>query len=76
MLNAFSDIEAQRIQSVHVQKSKQEIKESLDSVNLGFEKFFNSLFTGVTIDISSEISVLNTMLSNDGLQQNDFDHDE
>lgn len=73
LLNTYSGIDNQKIDNDELSKSKQEIKDSLDNVNVGFEKFYESLFSGVSIDISSEISVLNTMLSNDGLQKSEFE---
>ena len=48
-------------------KTKKEIEESLDTINVAFEKLLDSLFQDTAWDVSSDISVLKTMLAQEGL---------
>ena len=45
-----------------------EIEATLDTLNTAFEKLLDSLFQEKAWDISSDISVLNTMLAQEGLK--------
>ena len=44
-----------------------EIEQTLDTLNEAFEKLLDSLFEDVAWDVSSDISVLHTMLAQEGL---------
>ena len=46
--------------------------ETLDTINLAFENLFDGLFEDDAIDISTDISVLETMLRQEGLTGSDF----
>ena len=52
--------------------SKKEIEDTLDTLNQAFEKLLDSLFRDRAWDVSSDISVLETMLAQEGLTENDF----
>ena len=54
------------------QKAKAETEDFLDSLQEAYQTIYSSLFTEEAIDISSDISVLKTMLKQDGLVQDDF----
>lgn len=49
-----------------------EIEKSMDTINSAFEKFLDDLFEDSRVDISSDISVLKTMMKQDGLLEDDF----
>ena len=44
------------------------IEQTLDTLNAAFEKLLDSLFRDTAWDVSSDISVLNTMLAQEGLK--------
>ena len=44
----------------------------MDSVVLAFEKQLDNLFQADALDISSDISVMETMLAQEGLSDDDF----
>ncbi len=67
LLEAYRDMDAQPVQPANMVSSKQEIEKTLDTLNDAFEKFLNDLFMDTAWDLSSDISVLNTMLTQDGL---------
>ena len=61
------------MQGPNIQKSKKEIEDTLDTINQAFEKLLDSFFKDTAWDISSDISVLQTMLAQEGLTENDFE---
>ena len=67
LLNAYADMDAQSVQGVTIQNSKREIEGTLDTLNLAFEKLLDDLFADTAMDVSSDISVLNTLLAQEGL---------
>lgn len=73
LLNAYADMDRQSIQGETIQKSKQEIDATLDTLNAAFEKLLDDLFQDTAIDVSSDISVLHTLLAQEGLTGSDFD---
>lgn len=72
LLNAYADMDAQPVQGQNIQSSKQEIEKALDTLNLAFEKLLDSVFADAALDISSDISVLNTLLAQEGLTENEL----
>ena len=60
------------MQGENIQNSKKEIEESLDTLNLAFEKLLDSIFEDTAMDVSSDISVLHTLLAQEGLTEDDF----
>lgn len=72
LLNAYQDLDAQPIQGENIISSKREIEKTLDTLNVAFEKLLDSLFQDTAWDVSSDISVLHTMLAQEGLTEDDF----
>ena len=72
LLNAYAEMDAQPVQGDTIQNSKREIEATLDTLNLAFEKLLDDLFEDTAMDVSSDISVLNTLLAQEGLTQDDF----
>lgn len=72
LLNAYADMDAQPIAGETIQTSKQEIEETLDTLNLAFEKLLDTMFKNTAMDISSDITVLQTLLAQEGLTEDDL----
>ena len=72
LLNAYADMDRQPIQGDTIRASKQEIDTTLDTLNLAFEKLLDSVFQDTAVDVSSDISVLHTLLAQEGLTGDDF----
>ncbi|MCI9067638.1 MAG: 5-bromo-4-chloroindolyl phosphate hydrolysis protein, partial [Lachnospiraceae bacterium] len=47
--------------------SQREIEATLDTLNEAFERLFDSLFQETVWDVSTDISVLKTLLAQEGL---------
>ncbi len=73
LLNAYADMDRQPVQGETIQKSKAEIDATLDTLNAALEKLLDSVFEDTALDVSSDISVLNTLLAQEGLTGSDFD---
>lgn len=69
LLNAYADMDAQPVQGETIRASKHEIEQTLDTLNLAFEKLLDSVFEDTALDVSSDISVLQTLLAQEGLTE-------
>ena len=67
LLNAYADMDRQPVQGQTIQNSKREIEQTLDTLNTAFEKLLDSVFRDTAMDVSSDISVLQTLLAQEGL---------
>ena len=72
LLEAYESLEGQPVEGENIRQSKQEIEKTLDTLNGAFEKLLDSLFQDVAWDVSSDISVLEAMLAQEGLAEEDF----
>lgn len=72
LLKAYADMDAQPIQGENIQNSKQEIEATLDTLNAAFEKLLDSIFKATALDVSSDITVLNTLLAQEGLTDDEL----
>lgn len=73
LLVAYRDLEKQEVEVSNISKTKQEIEAAVDTINQAFEKFLDELFREKAWDIQTDISVLNTMLKQDGYLSRDFE---
>lgn len=67
LLNAYIDLDRQEIAGENISATKREIEETLDTINSAFEKLLDGLFEDTAWDISSDISVMKTMMAQEGL---------
>lgn len=72
LLNAYIQFEHQAVQSESIQGAKKEIEDTLDTINNAFENLLDDLFENIVMDVSSDISVLQTILTQEGLTEGDF----
>ena len=74
LLESYSRIERVGVAGENMKKSKENIESILDLLVVGFEQQIDQLFRNESIDITADISVLETMMQKDGLSgKNDFD---
>lgn len=69
LLKAYAEMDAQPVQGENIRGAKKEIEDTLDTLNLAFEKLLDSVFEDTAMDVSSDISVLNTLLAQEGLTE-------
>ncbi len=67
LLDAYIELDSQSGHLDNVKRTKAQIEDSMDIINDAFEKLLNDLFQNVLFDVSSDISVMETMMRQDGL---------
>lgn len=73
LLDAYRELDQQPLQGDTIVQSKREIEGALDSLSVAFEKLLDSIFRDMAWDVSSDISVLHTVLAQEGLVSSPFD---
>ena len=73
LLEAYEDLDTQPIQTENILESKQQIEDTLDTLSVAFEKLLDSIFRDTAWDVSTDISVLHTVLAQEGLTDNPFE---
>lgn len=72
LVETYQELDQQQASGAHISSAKGEIEKTLDTINHAFENLFDSLFEHTAVDISSDITVLKTMLQQEGLTGKDF----
>ena len=72
LLDAYEEMDRMPVQGENIKSSKKEIEDTLDTLNQAFEKLLDSVFQDTAWDVSSDISVLHTLLAQEGLSDDDF----
>lgn len=71
LVESYEQLESHRISTASIEESKSEIHSALDNINLAFENLFDKLLQNDLMDLSADISVLETMLAQEGLTDHD-----
>ena len=69
LLEAYEELSRQPVQGENIKSSQREIEDTLDTLNEAFERLFDSMFQDTAWDVSTDISVLKTMLAQEGLAE-------
>ncbi|ADL52797.1 5-bromo-4-chloroindolyl phosphate hydrolysis family protein [Clostridium cellulovorans] len=72
LVNSYKDLNDLPVQGDNIKNAKNEIEKSLDLINVAFEKMLDDLFGKMAMDISTDISVLETLFSQEGLTKDDL----
>ncbi len=67
LLDVYRELDTQPVQGQNISDTKKEIEATLDTINQAFENLLDSCYKDTAWDVSTDISVLNTMLANEGL---------
>ena len=67
LVEAYHGFYHQPVQGKNIAAARREIENTLDDINIAFEKMFDKLFQEDALDISADISVLSTLLAQEGL---------
>lgn len=73
LIETYCELDKQPIEGQNIADTKREIEATLDTINGAFETFLDNLFRDQAWDIQSDISVLQTMLKQDGYIKSDFE---
>ena len=67
LLKAYEELDKQDVEGENIKTAKQEIENTLDTINTAFENLLDSFYKDTAWDVSTDISVLKTMLAQEGL---------
>lgn len=67
LMNAYVELDKQPEVGENIINTKRDIEDTMDTINYAFENLLDSLFEETAWDISSDISVMKTMMEQDGL---------
>ncbi|MGN0400588.1 MAG: 5-bromo-4-chloroindolyl phosphate hydrolysis family protein [Blautia sp.] len=67
LLKAYEELDKQPVEGDNIKTAKKEIENTLDTINVAFENLLDSFFKDTAWDVSTDISVLKTMLAQEGL---------
>ncbi|MFA1015014.1 5-bromo-4-chloroindolyl phosphate hydrolysis family protein [Dubosiella newyorkensis] len=67
LLDTYIELNAYPNPGENIRKSKKEIEDTLDTLNYAFAKLYDDLFQMTSIEVASDISVLETLLAKEGL---------
>jgi len=70
LLESYSRIERVGVAGQNMQEAKDNIEKILDMLTAGFQQQFDQLFQSESLDITSDIEVLEQMMKKDGLREN------
>jgi len=74
LVNSYKELNEQPVQGDNIKNAKNEIEKSIDFINTAFEKLLDDLFEEIALDISTDISVLETLFTQEGLTKKDFEN--
>lgn len=72
LVKSYEEFETQPVHGENITRAKEEIERALDTINTAFENLLDTLFADDAIDVSADISTLETMLKQEGLTGSDF----
>ena len=72
LLRTYEDLDAQPVEGTNIQTAKQEIENTLDTIDKAFEKLLDSFFEDAAWDVSTDISVLQNMFVQEGLTESEL----
>ena len=75
LLKAYKELEGQETEGETIEKSRHEIEDAVDSIIYAYEKLLDSFFIDSAVDISSDITVLESMFAQEGLSRDPFEKD-
>ena len=71
LVESYAEFDSVQIQGENITSAKQEIEETLDTINKAFEKLLDDLYQDAAFDASTDAQVLQTLLAQEGLTDND-----
>lgn len=73
LVKAYQKLDEESIHGKNRSAAKQEIAETLDTINEAYEKLYDSMYIDIAMDVSSDISVLKTIFAQEGLMKEQLD---
>ena len=72
VVTTYRDFENERINSKQLEEGKKEIEETLEKVHIAFTNLREKLFQEDILDVSTDLDVLEAMMSQEGLIEDEL----
>lgn len=72
LVNAYRDFDSAGSRGENVNAAKAEIEKTLDTIQKAFERHLDDLYEDAVLDVTTDASVIQTMLKKDGFAESDF----
>ncbi|MFT4006865.1 MAG: 5-bromo-4-chloroindolyl phosphate hydrolysis family protein [Lacrimispora sp.] len=72
LVTTYRDFDSVGSQGTNIAAAKEEIERTLDTINQAFERLLDDLYQDAVLDITTDASVIQTMLKKDGWTESDF----
>lgn len=72
LVTTYRDFDSVGSQGTNIAAAKEEIERTLDTINQAFERLLDDLYQDAALDITTDASVIQTMLKKDGWTESDF----
>ncbi len=72
LLDSYADFEEKGFQGDKLSQTKERIEATMDTIISAYRKQLDNLYLHDTLDVDTDIDVLETMLKRDGLSESDF----
>lgn len=72
LVQTYRVLDEQPVAGENIQKARKEIEDTLDTIIEAYEKLFDSFFEEAAMDVTSDISVLQNLMAQDGLTNQPF----
>ncbi len=73
LVKSYQEFESQPVKGKNITQAESDIEHALDTINTAFGNLLDNLYADDALDISSDISALETMLRQGGLTGSDFE---
>ncbi|MBO7515732.1 MAG: 5-bromo-4-chloroindolyl phosphate hydrolysis family protein, partial [Lachnospiraceae bacterium] len=73
LVHTYREFEDQKLEGDNITRTKKDIEDTLDMINVAFENLLNDLFKDAAVEASADISVLNALFAQEGLKEKDFE---
>lgn len=70
LADTYAKLDHQPVQGENISTAKREIEHTMDTIYAAFENLLDGLFEEIALDISTDISVLETIFAQEGLTDN------
>ncbi len=72
LLDSYADFEEKGFQGDKLSQTKERIEATMDTIISAYRKQLDNLYLSDTLDVDTDIDVLETMIKRDGLSESDF----
>ena len=72
LVQTYRQLDAQSVEGENITKAKKEIEDTLDTINDAYEKLLDNFFEEAAMDVSTDISVLQGLMAQEGLTGQPF----